>query len=436
MEINKNRAYRKLIVGLDTKVPSANGKKVNYINFDNAATTPPFKAVMKKICEFAPMYSSVHRGEGYKSNYSSELFDSTRSEILKFFNADEKSNIVIFVKNTTEGLNKLSYRLINDKDCVVLSSAMEHHSNDLPWRDKCKVDYVEVDSDGRLLISDLQKKLEYYNGKVKYVTISGASNVTGYVNNIYRIAEMAHSFNSKIIVDGAQLVPHAKIDLKPDNDIQHIDYIVFSAHKMYAPFGIGVIIGPKEPFSLGDPEYKGGGTIKTVTMDLVDWAEPPYKEEAGSQNIIGVAALSAAIKQLNKIGMAEIEKCEKEILKYALESLSEIKGIEIYGETKFMGSRLGIIPFNIKGIHHSKTAKILSEEAGISVRSGCFCAQPYVRKFLKLSPMEIQKNRGLEFDEKSGMVRLSFGLYNTKQEIDILVHTIRHIIMNKSKYQI
>lgn len=417
---------RGFVSGVDTKIPLPNGSFVTPINFDNAATTPPFVNVLQEIISFAPMYSSAHRTSGYKSWFSTELYESSRLVIANFVKADPNHDTVIFVKNTTEAINKLSYRLWKrNQNTVILSTAMEHHSNDLPWRNKYYVDYVNIDENGRLCLDDLESKLFKYKGAVKLVTVTGASNVTGYLNPIYKIAEMAHAHNAMILVDGAQLAPHTPIDMKPHSAPQHIDYLVFSAHKMYAPFGTGVLIGPQETFQEGVPEYAGGGTIKTVTRDLVIWNDPPQKDEAGSPNIMGVVALQAAIKTLNTIGMQNIYQYESQLWNYAVSKLKNIPGLTLYCDTDAGKPRVGIIPFNIEGIHHHLVADILSNEAGIAVRSGCFCAQPYVWKLLKLTPEEIENYTKIH--PRPGMVRISFGLYNDFTEIDILIDNLTRI---------
>jgi selenocysteine lyase/cysteine desulfurase len=311
---------------------------------------------------------------------------------------------------------------------------MEHHSNDLPWRDNYEVDYVEVDYNGRLSMKSLEYKLRKYQGRVKLVAVSGASNVTGYINPIYEIAEMAHRYKAKILVDGAQLVPHTEMDLKPDNSPQHIDYLVFSAHKMYAPFGIGVLIGPKEVFDRGEPDYKGGGTIDLVTHSFVRWAAAPERDEAGTPNVIGVMTLVESVKVLNNIGMRNIEKNEKELTEYALQRLKLIPGLQLYGNTEDSSDRVGIITFNIKDMYHKVVATILSYEYGIAVRSGCFCAQPYVQKLLGISKKEIK--RRIKYDDlpHPGMVRISFGLYNTTKEVDTLIKALTNITNKKDYY--
>ncbi|ERI91633.1 aminotransferase, class V [Clostridiales bacterium oral taxon 876 str. F0540] len=427
--------YRHLVTGVDTQVPLANGNYGTYVNFDNAATTPPFNSVLKDIMNFAPWYSSIHRGNGYKSQFSSNIFENSRDTVLNFVHADSKHNTVIYVKNTTEGINKLSFRLCSgDKKCVVLSSNMEHHSNDLPWRDKYRLDYIELDKQGRLSLKDLEQKLINYNGTVKLITVSGASNVTGYINPIYEVAKLAHKHNAKILVDGAQLVPHSPVDMKPEDSPDHIDFLVFSAHKMYAPFGIGVLIGPKSAFEQGSPDYKGGGTVDLVTHEYVAWSEPPEKEEAGTPNVMGVVALVSSIKTLNSIGMKNIDNYERNLAYYTLSNIKNIKDIELYADSEDINNRVSIIPFNIKGMHHNIVSEILSSEAGIAVRTGCFCAHPYVQKLLDIPDNDIASYLRTEKSERPGMIRLSFGLYNNFSEIDYFLRVLKHIIYNKQYF--
>lgn len=426
--------FGNLVVGTNNLVPTDTGKLVRYINFDNSATTPAFVTVVKDMLKFLPYYSSIHRGMGYKSQVSTKVYESGREVVAKFLNTDVDKTSIVFVKNTTEAINKLSNKLYskykNAEDCVILSTDMEHHSNDLPWR-KFNVKYVKVDENGRLSMEDLQKKLKKYKGRVKLVAVTGASNVTGYKNHIYTIAKLSHHYGAKVLIDGAQYIPHVKMDMRPYDDECHLDYVAFSAHKMYAPFGIGVLAGPKDEFSEMEPDHVGGGTIDVVTHQFVTWKDSPEKDEAGSPNVLGVLVLISAIKTLNKIGMDNIERYEKEIFYYTFKKLQSIPEVIIY---KDMGEdNLGIIPFNIEGIYHETLAKILSYKFAIGVRSGCFCAQPYIQKLMKV-PLEdsikIAKCRG----RRPGMVRLSFGMYNNKQEIDYFICAIRDIIENKQWY--
>ncbi|MBM7614972.1 aminotransferase class V-fold PLP-dependent enzyme [Alkaliphilus hydrothermalis] len=427
--------YENLIVGADTTVPLRNGRLVTAINFDNAATTPPFCAVMQEIMNFSPWYSSIHRGTGYKSQLSSHFYENARKTVGEFVNADLSKDTVIFVKNTTEAINKVAHSLSStDEQPVVLSTCMEHHSNDLPWRRNYRVGYIDIDEDGRLNIEDLKYKLEKYNGSVKLVVVTGASNVTGHKNPIYEIATLVHQYNCKILVDGAQLVPHSPVEMKPHSSPQHIDYLVFSGHKMYAPFGIGVLVAPQTSFSTNPPDLVGGGTVDLVTHNQILWADVPQREEAGTPNVFGVVALIAAIKTLSQLDMKKIEYHEYRLMEYALMRMRQVPEVELYGDCIHLKNRVSIVPFNIKGISHDLTAKILSMEGGIAVRNGCFCAQPYVQKLLGIPDEKLQEHIQHPELPRPGMVRISFGLYNQIHEIDKLIALLWTITSNKQYY--
>ncbi|MCB2292295.1 aminotransferase class V-fold PLP-dependent enzyme [Clostridium algoriphilum] len=429
-------SYRDLILGVNKKVPLISGKCVTAINFDNAATTPPFKSVMEDIIDFAPWYSSIHRGEGYKSQLTTKLYENSRIVVSNFVNANV-NNTVIYVKNSTEAFNKLSNLLYEPyKRNVILTTDMEHHSNDLPWRDKFIVDYISIDEAGMLSLEDLEAKLNKYNNYIRLVTITGASNITGYKNKIYDIAKLVHKFGSKLLVDGAQLVPHAPFIMSNKNLEYNIDFLIFSAHKMYAPFGIGVLIGPKSILDKCEPDIVGGGTVDIVTHDYIKWNDSPQRHEAGSPNVIGSIALVSAIKTLSNIGMNNVERIERNLTSYAICQIRNIPNLKIYCDLSKETSRVSIIPFNIYGIQHALVAKILSYEFGISVRSGCFCAQPYVVKLLHISNEFLSKKIKNPDLYSPGMVRISFGIYNTYSEIDILAYALNKISLKRDYYNL
>ena len=237
---------RQRVVGLDVKVPLLDGSKQPYVNLDNAATTPALWDVLETLDLFMPWYSSIHRGKGFKSEISSEAYDDAREIVGRFFGADMSSQVVIFVKNTTEAVNKAARRIGLNKDDVVLLSLMEHHSNDLPWRAQATVVHLALRPDGSLDMDDVRAKFEQYGDRVKLLAVSGASNVTGYINPLHELAELAHSYGALILADAAQLAPHRGIHIRPASDPGHLDFLVASAHKMYAPFGTGVLIGPRQ----------------------------------------------------------------------------------------------------------------------------------------------------------------------------------------------
>ena len=414
----KNLVYDKILV------PLQNGLMTPYINFDNAATTPPFISVMEEINNFSPYYSSVHRGVGYKSIISSDYYERAREIVLKLVAANTGDNIAIFVKNTTEAINKLSYALEDViQDGIVLTTEMEHHSNILPWRYKYPIDYVEVDNKGRLKLEHLEYLLKKYMGKVKLVAVSGASNVTGYINPVHNIAKISHKYGAKIFVDGAQLVPHYPINMTFP---EPIDFLAFSGHKIYAPFGTGVLIGNRDVFMDKMPDEVGGGTIKLVTKKEVIWGDLPYKEEAGTPNLFGAIALAKSLETLLEIGMEDIANYEKALAKYTLEKMKKIPNIILYSDYN-VDEKVPIISFNIDGLYHGDVATILSTKGGIGVRNGCFCAQPYVHKLLGISLKDIEELKRNKELPRPGMVRISFGLYNNYEEIDMFLKLLEKI---------
>ncbi|OVE78972.1 class V aminotransferase [bacterium G20] len=424
---------RDQVIGIDTQVPLLDGRLTNYINFDNAASTPVLAEVLATVNDFMPWYSSVHRGSGFKSVVSTEAYEQARQTVRDFFGANAHDHVVIFGKNSTEALNKLSYRIPLKKDDVVLVSLMEHHSNDLPWRTRARVERIGVDDLGQFDGAHLDALLAKYKKRVKLVTLTGASNVTGQMPDVHVIARKVHAAGAQILVDGAQAAPHRQINIKSLSDPEHLDYIVVSAHKMYAPFGTGAIIGRRDTFARGEPEYRGGGTIDLVTTERVDWANCPDRYEAGSPNVVGAVAFAAALRTLSAVGMNQIAAHEAELTRYALTKLSTVAGVQLLGEKDpaQTASRLGVIPFNIEGLSHSLVSAILGAEFGIGVRSGCFCAHPYVARLLKVSKREMQElgHEVRQGDKRHipGLVRASFGMYNTREEVDKFAAALRKI---------
>ena len=440
MRSNLISTYRQLFVGLESSTPLLNGTQRTYINLDNSASTPALNAVQQAVNNFLPYYSSVHRGTGFKSQLSTHVYEQARQAVLHFVNANLAEHTCIFGKNTTEAINKLARRFpFNGERDIVLTSGLEHHSNDLPWRAAAKTVHVALTHDGRLDEADFDSQLERYAGRLALVAISGASNVTGYLSPIHRLAEKAHAAGAQIMVDCAQLAPHRKIDMRPLDEPGHLDYISISAHKMYAPFGTGALVGRRDTFERGDPDLVGGGTVEIVTLDDVVWAEPPDRDEAGSPNTVGAVALAAAIHQLETTGMENVARHEAELTEYALRRLGEIPALRIYGDARpeFAAQRLGVIPLQLEGISHFKVAAILGYEFGIGVRSGCFCAHPYILHLLGLSPKEaVQVRERMLAGDRSdmpGLIRASFGLYNTLEEVDALVEALASI--QRGEYQ-
>ncbi len=438
---------QKLVVGLNEKVTLLDGSRTKYVNFDNAASTPTLMPVMDKVNEFCKWYSNVHRGTGFKSQLSSWVFEEARNIIGRFVGADA-SSAVIFCKNTTEAINKLAWRFqcpmikAVGKDAekpVILTSIMEHHSNELPWRKVGKVVHVAINADGTVNSSDLYEKIDQYKGKICLVAISGASNVTGYINPIHEYARKAHEAGAQIAIDAAQLAPHRPINIKPKKHPEHIDYLAFSAHKIYAPYGIGVLVADRSVFEHGDPDYVGGGTVDIVDLENAYWKDLPEREEAGTPDIVGVVALAKVITLIEEVGFDSIIEHEAKLTAYALEKLNAIPEIVIYGDKdpQTARNRLGVISLNVKDMDHALVSAILSYEGGIGVRNGCFCAHPYVKCLLGVTPeqaKEVEKHI-LARDRSTipGTFRISFGLYNTKEEIDQFCKALSKIIKKEYK---
>ena len=335
------------IVGIDVQVPLLDGSHRNYVNFDNAGSTPALRPVSDKINEFLDWYSSVHRGTGFKSQVATHVYDEAHEVVLNFVGADPDADTVIFGKNSTEALNKLAHRLDWKPGDVVLTTLMEHHSNDLPWRSATEVEHVNVNDDGALDEAHLDQLLEQYAGRVRLVVVTGASNVTGYINPIHRIAEKAHASGAEILVDTAQLAPHRTVDMRPHDDPGHIDYLALSAHKMYAPFGTGALVGRKETFLRGDPDLVGGGTVSIVTRETAEWAGLPDRVEAGSPNVVGAMAMAETILCLREIGMDALATHEAELASYLLEGLAQIDGVQVHGHggSPQVGRKIGCRAF-------------------------------------------------------------------------------------------
>ncbi len=415
---------RDQIVGIEAQVPLLDGSRRQYVNFDNAASTPALRPVFDRVNEFMTWYSSVHRGTGFKSQIATEAYEQAHDIVGCFVGANLATNTVIFGKNTTEAINKLARRFPLERDDVVLCSLMEHHSNDLPWRQRARLIHVAVHDDGSLDEDDFDRLLAQYAGRVKLVAVSGASNVTGWLNPIHRLAEKAHAVGAKILVDAAQLAPHRAIDMRPDDDAGHLDFVALSAHKMYAPYGTGALIGPIEVFAQGAPDMVGGGTVDMVTVDDVRWAAPPDRDEAGSPNVVGAVALAQAVLSLQEIGMEALARHEAELTAHALRRLGAIEGVELYGLTDpdRAAERVGVIPFNVRGVDHYKAAAVLSFEGAVAVRNGCFCAHPYILRLMGIPEEEALRHRQEILAGRRrglpGLVRISFGCYNTVEEVD------------------
>jgi cysteine desulfurase / selenocysteine lyase len=381
-----------------------NGKQLVY--FDNGATSQKPQVVIDSIVDYYSRYNAnIHRGVHTLSQMATDAYEHARSTIQKHFNAKESYEIIL-TSGTTESINLVAngFASIIKKDDEIIVSALEHHSNIVPWQMLCeqtgaKLLVIPMNYDGELLMDEYEKLL---SSKTKLVFCNHISNALGTINPIEFIIKKAHEVGAVVLIDGAQACPH----LKPDVQALNVDFYVTSAHKMCGPTGIGMLYG-KEEWLRKLPPYKGGGEmIATVTFEKTTYADLPHKFEAGTPNICGGIAFGKAIDYMNEVGFDNIAMQEKELLAYGTQQLLTIEDVEIYG-TNDLNRKASVISFNIKVIHPYDIGTIV-DKLGIAVRTGHHCAQPI-----------------MDFYKIPGTIRASFAFYNTKAEIDIFVEAIK-----------
>jgi cysteine desulfurase/selenocysteine lyase len=426
------------VLGAKHSVPLLDGRYVPQIFLDNAASTKPFKVVSDFLQEIQPYYSNIHRGTGFDSSFCTERYEQARRIVGDFVGWDSDRDVVIPVRNTTEGMNLLANTISFAPGDRVLTTILEHHSNDLPWRSKAKVEHLPINSEGQIDLEELERRLDPTKGRVRVVSMTGASNITGTVLPIHEIATLAHKYGALMVVDGAQLVPHRRVTMKPHTDPSHIDFLVFSGHKMNCPTGVGAVVGRRDIFSAAAPYQTGGGTISTVTVDSITWAAPPDRNEAGTPNVLGLLALARTIQVLEAVGMDAIDAHERELTALLLEKLNRIPQVKVLGSSnpEAMEKRVGAVSFTVEGVPHNLVAAILSFEWGIAVRNGTFCAQPLMKHLLNTNEDFIcgsKSENAARLSGADGAVRASLGVHNTEQDIETLVEAVTSIAQKQWK---
>lgn len=379
-----------------------NGKPLVY--FDNGATSQKPQVVIDAISKYyKEINANIHRGVHTLSQLATDAYEESRSKIQKHLNAKLACE-VIFTSGTTHAINAIANgfsSLVKAGD-EVLVSALEHHSNIVPWQMLCErtgatLRVIPMNEQGELILSEYDNLL---SSKTKIVTVNHISNALGTINPIKHMIDKAHEVGAAILIDGAQAVPH----LKPDVQELDCDFYVFSGHKICGPTGIGILYG-KEEWLRKLPPYQGGGEmIATVSFDKTTYADLPHKFEAGTPNIEGGIVLGTAIDYLNEIGFDNIAQYEHELLEYATEKLLQIEGLKIFGTAR---EKTSVISFNIDGIHPYDIGTII-DKLGIAVRTGHHCAQPI-----------------MDFYKIPGTIRASFAFYNTKEEIDLMIEAVK-----------
>ena len=408
------------LVGDDLAVPCVDGRERPYLSLDAAASTGAMPAVAERVATALPWYSSVHRGAGWKSQRATAAYEEARAAAQRFAGREDRDDVAIICRNTTEAINHLAYRLQLERDDVVVTTVVEHHANLLPWARLAQRRYVECDASGTFSVDDVVAALDVAP-RPRLLAITGASNVTGWVPPVGAIVAAAHERGLPVLVDGAQLAPHRPLPAA--------DFIAWSGHKMYAPFGAGVLIGPRDTFATGDPFLAGGGAVDLVDLDEVVWTDPPEREEAGSPNVMGAIALHAAIDALAEIGWDAIRAHDDALRARLVDGLAGIDRVRLLGDAGDDG--LPVAAFVVDDMPHALVAARLSAEHGIGVRHGCFCAHPYLLRLLQLDESEVAAYRAavLRGDRRSipGAVRASAGVSTTAADIDRFLDAMARI---------
>ena len=418
------------LIGAGQLVPCLDGVDRAAVELDQAASTQAHPDAARRVQEFLPWYSSVHRGAGFRSRSATAAYEEARQAVVAFAGrAPDGPDIAILCRNTTEAINHLAYRLRLEPTDVVVTTVVEHHANLLPWGRVAERRYVECTEAGTFTVEDVCRALDAGPRPPALLAVTGASNVTGWLPPLDAIIEAAHERGVPVMVDGAQLAPHRPLPASAD-------YLAFSGHKLYSPFGSGALIGPRALFETGDPFLAGGGAVDLVGLHEVIWTAPPDREEAGSPNVIGAVALHAAIEAVGRIGWDAIADHERALVEMMTEGLAAIDGVRLLGPRGAGRSQrrdggaegaqtLPVAAFTVEGMHHALVAARLSAEYGIAVRHGCFCAHPYVVRLLGLDQSAVDTYRTEVFggDHRGvpGAVRASAGLGSSGADIEALV---------------
>ena len=414
------------LVGAGVEVPCIDGTARPYRDLDCGASTPALEVVADAVTEFLPWYSSVHRGAGYKSRRATTAYETARERTHHFAGRPADSDdVVILLRNTTEAINHAAYRLGLAADDVVVTTVVEHHANLLPWARVARRRWVECGTEGTFSSEQVAAALD--DGPTpRLLALTGASNVTGWLPPIEEICQLAHDRGVPVLVDAAQLAPHRPLPTGPD-------FLAFSGHKLYAPYGAGALIGPRRVFTTGDPFLAGGGAVDLVDLDEVIWTDPPEREEAGSPNVIGAVAFGAAMDELGRIGWPAIEHHEAALARQLQDGLRGIAGVHLLGPAAAgPADTLAVATFTVEGMHHALVAARLSAEFGIGVRHGCFCAHPYLMRLLGIGSEGVAEARAAvqRGDRRAipGAVRASCGLGTSSDDVDALVVAVRALV--------
>ncbi|WP_329199403.1 aminotransferase class V-fold PLP-dependent enzyme [Streptomyces sp. NBC_01435] len=424
------------VLGKDVTVPLVTGGEVTYAALDYAASAPALQRVWDDVAAYAPYYGSVHRGAGYLSQLSTDLFENSRATVAEFLGcrADDQ---VIFTRSTTDSLNLLA--AVVPADCQVFVYETEHHASLLPWRD-ARVTYLNAPRTPAQAVETLERALadrDPYGPAL--VCVTGASNVTGELWPVKELAAAAHAHGARIVLDAAQLAPHHPVDIAELD----VDWVAFSGHKLYAPFGSGVLAGRSDWLRAAEPYLAGGGASRKVARRTdggvdVEWHSTAARHEAGSPNVIGVYSIASACKALTEAGFENLVAREQHLVgavRAGLAGIPEVKVLSLFGDD---APRVGVISFVVEGWNSSHFAAALSAEYGIGVRDGLFCAHPLVRTLLGSDPQEVGECGAPEAEpgERSlNAIRVSFGAGTPDEHIERFVRAVTELVSKGAQWK-
>ncbi|MFH8515928.1 aminotransferase class V-fold PLP-dependent enzyme [Streptomyces gelaticus] len=424
------------VLGKDVTVPLVTGGEVAYAALDYAASAPALQRVWDDVAAYAPYYGSVHRGAGYLSQLSTDLFENSRATVAEFLGcrADDQ---VVFTRSTTDSLNLLA--AVVPADCQVFVYETEHHASLLPWRD-ARVTCLNAPRTPAQAVETLERALadrEPYGPAL--VCVTGASNVTGELWPVKELAAAAHAHGARIVLDAAQLAPHHPVDIAELD----VDWVAFSGHKLYAPFGSGVLAGRADWLQQAEPYLAGGGASRKVARRAdggvdVEWHSTAARHEAGSPNVIGVYSIASACKALTEAGFDGLVAREQHLVstvRAGLAGIPEVKVLSLFGDD---APRVGVISFVVEGWNSSHFAAALSAEYGIGVRDGLFCAHPLVRTLLGSDPQEVGECGAPEAGPGEGSlnaIRVSFGAGTPDEHIERFVRAVKELVSKGARWK-
>ncbi|MEU4875829.1 aminotransferase class V-fold PLP-dependent enzyme [Streptomyces sp. NPDC021608] len=424
------------VLGRDVTVPLVTGGEVDYAALDYAASAPALQRVWDDVAAYAPYYGSVHRGAGYLSQLSTDLFENARRTVTEFLDCRPDDQL-IFTRSTTDSLNLLASAL--PADCQVFVFETEHHASLLPWT-HARVAYLDAPRSPRQAVETLERALAARDPHgPALVCVTGASNVTGELWPVRELAAAAHAHGARIVLDAAQLAPHHPVSVR-DLDV---DWVAFSGHKLYAPFGSGVLAGRADWLTAADPYLAGGGASRKVTRREdggvdVEWHESAARHEAGSPNVIGAYAIASACKALTEAGFDDLVAREEHLIaevRAGLADVPEVRFLSLFGDD---APRVGVLSFVVEGWNSSHFAAALSAEYGIGVRDGLFCAHPLVRTLLGSDPQtqgECGAPEAAPGEKSLNAIRVSFGAGTPDEHVDRFVTAVRGLVAQGAKWE-